>query len=87
MPEVVECIVKGDSDKYADCRCVTRIETNEETYTRLEAHNAVKDGALIWVEGPETRVKLIDAEREGTKYVRTEPNDTTDDNLLKQPHC
>lgn len=87
MPETVSCIVKGDSDKYSDCRCVTEIQTNRKTYSREQAHRAVDNGRTIWVEGSDSRAKLRAAEREGTKYVRTERNDTKDDNLLKQREC
>lgn len=87
MPETVSCIVKGDSDKYSDCRCVTEIQTNRKRYSREQAHRGVDNGKIIWVEGSNSRAKLLAAEREGTKYVRTEPNDTEKDNLLTQPEC
>jgi hypothetical protein len=34
MAEKVTCIVKGDSRKYSDCRCITQIRTYVRPYTR-----------------------------------------------------
>ena len=88
MAEKVTCIVKGDAAKYSDCRCITQIRTNARTYTRLEAHQRVtNEPGSIYVESGSSRANVIPAEREGVKYVRTVPNDTTADNLLKAPTC
>jgi len=88
MAEKVTCIVRGESHKYSDCRCITQIKTDAATYTRLEAHNKVKNSpGSIYVEAGSSRSNLILAEREGLKYVRTAPNDTTADNLLKVMNC
>ena len=57
-------------------------------YSRLQAHEKVKaDPGSIVVEGGGSTAPLIPAEREGTKYVRTRADDTTDDNLLKVREC
>lgn len=88
MAEKVTCIIRGDKDKYSDCRCITQIRTEASTYTRLEAHNKVKaTPGSIYVEAASSRANLVDAERDGLKYVRTAPNDTTVDNLLKVKDC
>ncbi len=88
MAEKVTCIVKGDADKYSDCRGITLIRTDTATYTRLQAHERVKASpGSIYVEGGGSRANLIPAEREGLKCVRTAPNDTTADNLLTAPTC
>lgn len=88
MAEKVTCIVRGDKDKYSDCRCITQIRTDLKTYTRLEAHNQVKNyPGSIYVDVGFSRSNLIPAEREGTKYVRTAPNDTKEDNVLKVRDC
>ncbi len=88
MAERVTCIVRGDKHLYSDCRCITQIKTDTATYSRLEAHNRVKNApGSIYVEAGGSRANLIPAEREGLKYVRTVPNDTTADNLLKAPDC
>lgn len=88
MAEKVTCIVRGDRDKYSDCRCITEIRTDGGRYSRLEAHNKVKASpGSIYVEIPGSKASLVPAEREGLKYVRTAPNDTTADNLLKVRDC
>lgn len=88
MAEKVTCIMRGDKDKYSDCRCITEIRTDAGRYTRLEAHNKVKNSpGSIYVEVPGSKANLVAAEREGLKYVRTAPNDTKEDNLLKVKDC
>ena len=88
MAERVTCIVRGDLYMYSDCRCITQIRTESRAYSRLEAHNKVKnEPGSIYVEAAGSRANVVDAEREGLKYVRTAPNDTTQDNLLKVRDC
>lgn len=88
MAEKVTCIVRGDRNRYSDCRCITEIRTDIARYSRLEAHNKVKNfPGSIYVEAGGSKANLIPAEREGLKYVRTAPNDTTADNLLKVRDC
>ncbi len=88
MAERVTCIVRGESHLYSDCRCITQIRTDAATYSRLEAHNKVKNSpGSIYTEAGGSRANLIPAERGGLKYVRTAPNDTKDDNLLKVQDC
>ena len=87
MAEQVTCIVKGEP-RFADCRCITELRTGTATYTREQAHDLVKrsPGAL-YVQAGASRSNVIPAEREGLKYVRTAPNDTTADNLLSVRRC
>lgn len=87
MAEKVACIVKGDH-KYSDCRCITSIRTDVRTYTREEAHSRVKlaPGSIFVAQGG-SKADLVPAERDGVKYVRTTPDDTTADNLLSAPNC
>jgi hypothetical protein len=88
MAEKVSCIVRGDNQTYSYCRCITEIRTESGRYTRLEAHNKVKASpGSIYVEAGASKANLIAAEREGLKYVRTVPDDTTADNLLKAKTC
>ena len=87
MPEKVVCIVKGDG-RYADCRCITQIQTDARRYTREQAYEQVRTSPnSIYVEGGGARAYLIPATREGVRYVRTRPDDTLDDNLLKVREC
>lgn len=88
MAEKVTCIVRGDKPKYSDCRCITEIRTDAGRYSRTEAHEKVKKmpGSIV-VEAGGSKANLVPVEREGLKYVRTAPNDTTADNLLKVRDC
>jgi hypothetical protein len=89
MPEKVTCTVKGEAHLHSDCRSITKLTTdNWKVYTREEAHEKVKasPGSIV-VEGGGATAPLIPAEREGTKYVRTRPDDTTADNLLQVKPC
>jgi len=88
MADRVTCVVKGDSNKYSDCRCITRVGTATRRYTRTEAHDKVKASpGSLFVERGGSRADLVAATRDGLKYVRTAPNDTTSDNLLSLPTC
>jgi hypothetical protein len=85
----VTCIVKGESTKYSDCRCITKIQTDGwRSYTREEVNDKVKasPGSIV-VEGGGATANVIAAVREGLKCVRTAPDDTTADNLLKVKEC
>jgi hypothetical protein len=87
MAEKVTCIVKGEP-RYWDCRCITHIQTDLRRHTREQAHDQVKAVPnSIYVEGGGARAYLIPATREGVKYVRTRPDDTPEDNLLKVREC
>ena len=89
MFERVTYIVRGEAHLHPDCRSITLLKTNKwKAYTPEEAHEKVKarPGSIVVVGGCEI-VPLIPAEREGKKYVRTKPDDTTADNLLKVQEC
>ncbi len=89
MAEKVTCIVKGEAHLHSDCRCITKIKTDYwKEYTREQAHEQVKahPGSIV-VESVGATAPLIPAEREGKKYVRTRPDDTTADNLLQVVKC
>lgn len=56
------------------------------TYTPEQIHDRIEeDDEEFFVEHNDSRTYL-EAVNDG-KYVRTESNDTTEDNLLKQPSC
>lgn len=89
MAEKVTCIVKGEAHLHSDCRSITKIKTDcWKEYTREQAHEQVKayPGSIV-VEGGGQTAPLIPAEREGKRYVRTRPDDTTADNLLQVKTC
>lgn len=87
----VVCVNKDSSSRYNDCRCITQIgyEVLGSVYKKTpeEVHDKIKDGKDFYVEYNGKRTDLVAAERGSTKYVRTEPNDTKNDNLLKQDSC
>lgn len=86
------CITIDSGSNYDDCRCIKRIgyevvgiqssKTPEQIYDDIE-----NDDRQYYIKENGTQTDLIPATHGSTKYVRTEPNDTTDDNLLEQPSC
>lgn len=93
MAYKVKCVTIDETSDYDDCRCIEIIGipregggTNEYSPSRI--HDRIKnEGDEFFVEHEGERTYLDAVEREGTKYVRTEPNDTSEDNLLKQNPC
>ncbi|MFB6145713.1 MAG: DUF3892 domain-containing protein [Candidatus Nanohaloarchaea archaeon] len=84
--------MESDPD-YPDCRSIAEIgfpgkSTDIVTRTPAEVYEWIDEGDTVVVnhQGRETRVRKATTE-DGTKYVRTEPNDTKEDNLLKQDAC
>ena len=58
------------------------------TSTRVEMHDWVKDGGEAYVVSGQARARLVArTSANGTKYVKTEADNTTSDNLLKLPEC
>jgi uncharacterized membrane protein len=77
-----------------DCRCITEIGyvykyiDSTGSKTPEEVHNDIKHNDKdYYVEYRGSETDLIAAEKNGTKYVRTERNDTENDNLLKLNDC
>lgn len=77
-----------------DCRCITEIGYEYEFMSTggskppEEVHDDIKHEDIdyfVAYQGKE--IDLMPAEREGTKYVRTEQTDTKDDNLLELDDC
>ncbi len=68
-----------------DCTAIEHLcLSNDQRISREEAYRRVDDGAIIR-SGSEKGPELITAVRESTRYVRTQPNDSPDDNLLQLP--
>jgi hypothetical protein len=89
MAEKVTCIVRGEAHLHSDCCSITQIKVDGwKSYTRAEAHDkvATTPGSIV-VETTDKTVALIPAKRGETKYVRTRPDDTKEDNLLKVKDC
>ncbi len=47
----------------------------------------IEDGANYYAEVDDERIPVVVADRDGHKYLRTDPDKTTDNNLLSLPHC
>ncbi|MFG6361013.1 MAG: DUF3892 domain-containing protein [Akkermansia muciniphila] len=59
---------------------------HEGFYDKTLVHDFVKKGNIVHVDISPHYPKLIDAiSSRGEKYVRSEPNDTPNDNLLRLP--
>lgn len=89
----VICVTVDEDSEYDDCRCIDWIGFPAEgggtaTRTSAQVHDMIEeDGDTVVVEHQGTETTVIAVTRGSTKYVRTEPTDTEDDNLLKQPIC
>lgn len=88
----VECVNIDENSDHDDCRCIEEIgipakRGDVNLYTPEEIHDRIQSGDEFFVEHEGERTFLIPVDREGTKYVRTEQNDTSDDNLLQQDPC
>lgn len=87
----VVCVDVNQSSSYDDCRCIEYIGFKGKTTdvvrkTPAEAYEMIDDpGDTATIEG--TSTELEQATRGGTKYVRTQSNDTMSDNLLQQDSC
>lgn len=91
MPLTVRCVDVDSNPE--DCRDIERIgfdakEGGIATRTPAQVYDLIeKEGYDVVVEylGSQTDVNAV--KRGTTKYVRSEPNDTENDNLLKQDSC
>lgn len=87
----VLCVTMEEDPDYPDCRGIAKIglpgaKTEVVTKTPPEVHELLEERD-IYVQHEGEKTDLIQATYEGYKYVRTEPNDTEEDNLLKQESC
>lgn len=93
MAYKIKCIGIENNCSFRDCRSIKYIGVSAEgggvnKYSPSKMYERISNGEEFYVEGSNgSKTFLIKAEREGTKYVRTEPNDTENDNLLKLGSC
>ena len=92
MAYKVVCVEIDSKCGYRDCRKIKLIGILTDSrgvnkYTPEKIYEWIKDGDKFFIENNGERTFLIKAEREGTKYVRTLPNDTEEDNLLELGSC
>ncbi|WP_152424891.1 DUF3892 domain-containing protein [Natronococcus jeotgali] len=87
----VTCVTTDSSSTYNDCRCIETIgyDVSGSTFTKTPAqmYEKIKGGTDFYVEHYGSKTNLEAVKRGSTKYVRTESNDTSSDNLLEQPSC
>jgi hypothetical protein len=89
----IKCVNIDRSSDHDDCRCIESIGfpgRNTDTVTKPPAtvYDWVEnEGHTVVVEHNGSETEVHGATHGGTKYVRTDPNDTKEDNLLKQPNC
>jgi len=91
----ITCIKKANGDHETPCEAITTLGwINDQTgnigrSSRREMYNWIKNEAgYAYVQIDEQKIRLITAESsKGTPYVKTSPNDTEDDNLLKLSEC
>lgn len=90
MLERVECIKKGDADRFDDCRQVTMFLTESgEEYSRKEAwaQQRAIPGYLYIKVGEDKLLELQPAEKEDITYVRVLDEDSDEDPLLDVEEC
>ncbi len=89
----VKCVSVDDSSNYNDCRCITEIGVPSKsggtnTYTPARIYERiVTENDEFYVEHNRTETDLEPVNDPDSNYVRTESNDTQNDNLLQQPSC
>lgn len=89
----VKCVDIDYGSQFDDCRCIERIgfparEGSRVTRTPSQVYDMVEnEGHTVVVVYHDSRTEVVGATHGTTKYVRTEPNDTDEDTLLKQPSC
>lgn len=88
----VVCVDKDSGSRYNDCRCIETIgyEVLDSVFKRTpeQIHEKIEeDDREFYILENGERTYLEAKERLGTKYVRTKPNDTEEDNLLSQEGC
>ena len=67
---------------------INDVTGNTGITTRLDLYDFIKKGNYVYVERLGNKVKVITAETtNGTKYVKTESDSTTNNNLLSLPEC
>jgi len=80
----ITCIVPESSDPGARIGSVGGVRW---TLAEVVVIGEIEDGANYYVEIEDHRVDVVVAERYGRKYLRTDPDQTIDNNLLLLPHC
>jgi lipoprotein-anchoring transpeptidase ErfK/SrfK len=89
----VKCVTIDYGSQFDDCRCIEEIgfpakDGVTATRTPAQVYELVEEeGHTVIVGYRGSEVEVVGATHGSTKYVRTEPTDTDEDRLLKQPSC
>lgn len=89
----VVCVVIDYDSPHDDCRCVEALGFRSQsggtiTRTPAEVYGMIEEaGDTVVVDYREETLKLVAATRDGTRYVRTEDEDTAEDALLNKQTC
>ena len=88
----VKCVLSEYGSQFDDCHCIEQIGFPAEdgvTATRTPAQGTrwSKRGHTVIVGYRGSQREVVGVTDGSTKYVRTEPDDTEEDDLLKQPSC
>ncbi len=89
----VICVTLDYDSEYEDCRCIdglgfrtpdgsTTTRSPEQVWEMIE-----RDGDTVVVEYRNEQSELVAVEDDGRRYVRTEPEDTPEDPLVKKQPC
>jgi Protein of unknown function (DUF3892) len=85
MPTRIGCVIPDPKDP--DHRIAAVGGTFGWTESEETVIGEIEDGANYYVEVDDQRVEVVVAERDGRKYLRTDPDKTTKNNLLALPRC
>ena len=87
---LVRCITT--TDKMEDHKIISHIGGKYgDNHWWMSVEDAIKkielEGFSFWVSRNGKKVAVVVATREGTKYLKTDPDDSTNNNLLELPAC
>ncbi len=85
MATRISCIVPDTNDP--DNRIVGVGGLHGWTEWEVQIIGEIEAGANYYVEVGHERVAVVVVEQDGRKYLRTDPDKTTENNLLSLPHC
>lgn len=87
---LVKCVTK--TNKTEDYEIISHIGGNyANNHWQLPVETAIKEIELgkssFWVSWNGKKVAVVVATRKGHKYLKTDPDDSEENNLLKLPPC
>lgn len=73
-----------------DCTCITAVGVGTVFFTVNEVINSINNKTAIFYvldQKDGSKAYVVPFQRGNNWHIRTKPNDTSDDNLLKLPDC